>query len=74
MKCDSGKHEWMNPVCRDRCCKPEWKRILRLAVETHGLDDQGRNYTDDGAFVHGWKRIAACPQDQQSTMADIKPE
>ena len=54
MKCGSGKHEWINPVSRKRCCKKEWKRILRPIYDTGGLDTEGRTYTDCGNFVHGW--------------------
>jgi hypothetical protein len=56
MRCQSGMHEWVDPVSAERCCKPEWKRVLRILGDGEDdLDPDGRVYHD--VFVNGWVKV-----------------
>lgn len=53
MKCQSGKHNWIEPISAERCCNAEWHRALRPWGSAQDLDEKGRAYDGTG-FVHGW--------------------
>lgn len=55
MRCQSGNHEWIEPISAERCCSGEWHRAMRLYAEHKDLDEQGRTYSIE--FVHGWVRV-----------------
>jgi hypothetical protein len=54
MKCQSGAHEWIDPICAARCCDPGWKRVLRHTSDYSDLDAAGRQFRRDLPFVYGW--------------------
>jgi hypothetical protein len=54
--CRSGRHTWIDPVSRERCCNPEWRRETRVCGEHADLDQYGRVYTDAGMVI-GWAKI-----------------
>jgi hypothetical protein len=65
MRCVSGKHEWVDKVSAERCCSPNWTRILllpgeslkRAMEEDPTLDIKGYNVARDDGFQFVWKRI-----------------
>lgn len=46
MRCCSGRHEWIDPISAERCCRPGWSQQLRF-----GASDRIPGDVDDGTVV-----------------------
>lgn len=57
MKCQSGKHEWLDPISAERCCSGKWFRAIRSIGDHHDLDEKGRVGSAVLGFVYGWVRF-----------------
>ena len=58
MKCQSGKHEWTDPVSAERCCSKDWHRTRRAVKDVDELDPQGRFHCGNGIWA-GWVYLPA---------------
>lgn len=57
MKCQSGRHEWTDPIGAERCCDPDWTRELRFgyADMIEGDDDEGITVVHGGGgLMYVW--------------------
>jgi hypothetical protein len=55
MKCCSGKHDWLDPVSAERCCRPGWTRVQRFGVGDYEPGD-----AEDGVVIigaGGWRYV-----------------
>ena len=65
MKCSRGVHEWTDSLDAERCCNPDWKRILIVpgeklkdVLENPRVAQDGINYSPDG-FRFAWYYTSA---------------
>jgi len=52
-RCRSGRHVWTDPLDAERCCSPEWRRMVVFSHQSDRLDPLGR-VRDDVGLIHGW--------------------
>ncbi len=60
--CRSGRHHWLSPVSAERCCDPQWQRVLRAGAHDlqPGDDEDGQQpISDMGGWLFVWRRVDA---------------
>ena len=58
LRCRSGRHVWVDDTARERCCDPDWDRIL-VAVHEWETRLSGIEYAGPSAVAgldYGWQR------------------
>ncbi len=68
MTCQSGQHEWIDPIDASRCCSEDWRRVWVFRGEEDHLDAKGRTPAifEDQVIVRGW--IPAPPPDDRPVL------
>ena len=57
-KCTSGRHEWLEELHSERCCHPDWTRVLYDPKDPpENLDPAGRSSTEEPPLWRGWVKV-----------------
>ena len=59
LRCRSGRHVWVDDTARERCCDPDWDRILVAIHEWDTPELSGIEYAGPSAVAgldYGWQR------------------
>ncbi len=55
--CNSGRHAWLNPDDAEKCCHPEWQRVLLVPWPGETLPLRGRHIVVAGTTcAFAWVR------------------
>lgn len=58
-RCQSGRHWWLSAESAERCCNPEWRRVLVVQRPGEALPADAENVGRAAGVLYGrqWVRV-----------------